>query len=67
MPPILFLEAPRDVCRWPLWGGDESVREKFVCGETMEVSGRPYCAHHAGINRDANGFRRAIKPNLKAA
>lgn len=32
-------------CRWPLFGGDEPIHEKFYCGDEV-VFGAPYCGEH---------------------
>lgn len=40
---IRFLDAPyRGRCKMPLWGNDEPIEDRFVCGEPCDPA-RPYC------------------------
>lgn len=59
---IRFMDAENHHCHWPLWDGDEPIRDRFYCGTpTADVlDGRPYCSAHSRMAFD--GFGRGARP-----
>lgn len=59
---VKYLEAEAHHCPYPLWGDNDPLDKKYVCGAAIS-EGRPYCSEHVSLCYSGKKPKKLTPPN----